>query len=116
MGTAILGQSKAAKSYGERPNGAIPILARDLLGRRNRGLIQSHSLAYLVAAIPMPRGFRAFSPIYRRKPTLKLNISCVSPGFHATGKAKSNAIGAGPIAGTVIRRPKPGATRYLSCH
>ena len=44
----------------------------------------------------------------------KLNISWRSPGCHETGKAKSNAIGAGPIAGTTIRRPKPGATRYLS--
>ena len=57
---------------------------------------------------------RSMTNPYRPKPMKKLNISLLSPGFQETGKAKSRAIGAGPMAGTQIRRPKPGATRYLS--
>ena len=45
---------------------------------------------------------------------LKLKTWVSSVSALATGKAKSSAIGAGPIAGTVMRRPKPGATRKLS--
>ena len=56
-------------------------------------------------------GLALARPGYRPKPTKKLKNSDLSPGCQATGKAKSRAIGAGPIAGTQIRRPKPGATR-----
>ena len=48
------------------------------------------------------------------KPTKKLKICVWSPFCWQTGKAKSKAIGAGPIIGIEILRPKPGATRTLS--
>lgn len=51
---------------------------------------------------------------YRRKPMKKENTSSSSLSSSTTGKAKSRAIGAGPMAGMVIRKPNPGATRYLS--
>jgi hypothetical protein len=51
---------------------------------------------------------------YRLKPMLKLKTCSSSKSAFATGKAKSRAIGAGPIAGTVTRRPTPGATRKFS--
>ena len=40
-----------------------------------------------------------------------MKTSSSSVGASAIGKAKFSAIGAGPIAGIVIRKPKPGATR-----
>ncbi len=48
---------------------------------------------------------------YREKPTLNVKTRFSSVSGPATGKAKSRAIGAGPMAGTVTRKPRPGATR-----
>ncbi len=49
--------------------------------------------------------------VYCWKPMKKLNVCRWSVGSKLMGKAKSKAIGAGPMPGTLIRRPKPGATR-----
>ena len=46
-------------------------------------------------------------------PMKKLNTCVSSVSAWTTGQAKSSAIGAGPMAGTVMRRPTPGATRKL---
>ena len=48
---------------------------------------------------------------YRYKPTQKLNIWVRSVCALTIGKPKSRAIGTGPSIGTVMRRPKPAATR-----
>ena len=48
---------------------------------------------------------------YRDAPKKKLNIWRWSVVAEARGKAKSKASGAGPMAGTLMRKPKPGATR-----
>ncbi len=53
-------------------------------------------------------------PGYRPTPKKKLNTRVSSVSALAMGKAKSKANGAGPRAGTLTRRPKPGATRKLS--
>ena len=49
--------------------------------------------------------------VYRANPTKKLKSCWLSNSAYETGTAKSSAIGAGPSAGMVIRRPNPGATR-----
>lgn len=71
-----------------------------------------------------PRRFRqrcaisrlvSFFPDYPRPaPIEKLKTRVSSVASLATGKAKSNASGAGPNAGTLIRNPNPGATRKSS--
>ncbi len=48
---------------------------------------------------------------YRLTPMKKLNWRMSSVSSRATGTAKSNAIGAGPMAGTEIRKPAPNDTR-----
>jgi len=53
-------------------------------------------------------------PPYRPKPKKKLKTCVLSVLALATGKAKSSANGAGPMAGMFKRKPKPGATRKLS--
>jgi hypothetical protein len=55
--------------------------------------------------------FNLQSLAYRSTPKKKLNICVRSCGSFDTGKAKSKASGAGPIAGIRMRKPKPGATR-----